>query len=417
MKNKLIIVILFVFLISLSVHLHASAAALSETALSPGLNVISASAEMVVSAVSGNSVIFTSEDFSEAYMLGDDFSITVVSLPDATDGILKSGNTSVSEGQTFNEKSVSTLRFAPSDECTEAAAVFNFNGLYEVPCSIRFTETVNFAPTSEECLETWTSTDIVCAGYLRATDPENDAITYELFSPPENGTVSISGDGKYVYTPYAGARGTDSFTYRAKDEFGNYSSASTVRVTVEKSGSTLVFADMNDSPSYAAAISVVSDGIMDAREADGEYLFDPEEKISRAEFLVCAMDAFGAENVPEIKYTSFADDSDILPEHKGYVQAASSLGIISGTDGTGLSYFEPDRNITVEEAAVILNRIIGLQSDGDECAVYGNVSEWAKDDVTALCGAGICDPYTDFSAELDRAACAGIICAAQRFLD
>ena len=102
MKNKLIIVILFVFLISLSVPLHASAAPLSETALSPGLNVISASAEMVVSAVSGNSVIFTSEDFSEAYMLGDDFSITVVSLPDATDGILKSGNSIVSEGQTFN---------------------------------------------------------------------------------------------------------------------------------------------------------------------------------------------------------------------------------------------------------------------------------------------------------------------------
>lgn len=389
----------------------------SVASLSPGLDVISASAGMVVSAVSGNTVVFTAEDFTECYMIDGDFSITVVSLPDAATGVLKVGNSPVAAGQVLTSESLNTMRFTPAEDCAETSFVFTFDGMYDAPCSVRFTDGVNFAPDTADAIETWTATDVLCAGYLRANDPEGDGLRYELVSAPENGIVTVGADGKYVYTPYAGMYGVDSFKYRARDEFGNYSAVSSVTVTVEKSDSTLVFADMGETPSYAAAISVVSDGIMEAREADGEYLFDPLEKMTRLDFLVCAMDAFGAENVPTVSATNFADDADIPEEYKGYVSAATSLGLVSGTKDGGLTYFEPERYVTCEEAAVILNRILGIMTDEDTPEVFGNVSDWAEEDVAALCDAGIADPYSDFSAELDRASCAGLICGAQRFFD
>lgn len=385
--------------------------------LSPGLDVISASSGMIVSAVNGNTVVFTAEDFSQCYMVDDDFSITVLSLPDVSSGILKIGNTSVSIGQVLTSDSLNSMRFTPSENCAEASFVFTFDGMYSAPCSVRFTDNVNFAPKTADTIETWTATDVLCAGYLRGNDPEGDALYYELVSSPENGIVTVDSDGKYIYTPYAGAYGVDSFKYRVRDEFGNYSAVSSVSVTVEKSDSTLVFADMDETPSYAAAISVVSDGIMEAREAEGEYLFDPTEKMTRLDFLVCAMEAFGAENVPTVSSTGFADDSKIPENYKGYVSSAVALGLVSGTKDGGLTYFEPERNVTCQEAAVILNRILGIMTDEDTPEVFGNVSDWAQKDVAALCDAGIADPYSDFSEELDRATCAGLICGAQRFFD
>ena len=50
--------------------------------------------------------------------------------------------------------------------------------------------------------------------------------------------------GDYKYTPYAGARGKDTFTYRVVDEFGNYSSEATVNMKIEKLKTTLVFSDI-----------------------------------------------------------------------------------------------------------------------------------------------------------------------------
>src|SRR5207249_11812947 len=52
------------------------------------------------------------------------------------------------------------------------------------------------------------------------TDPENDALTAVLVTPPTHATVSgftLNGDGSFSYTPAANYNGTDSFTYQAKD--------------------------------------------------------------------------------------------------------------------------------------------------------------------------------------------------------
>ena len=49
------------------------------------------------------------------------------------------------------------------------------------------------------------------------TDPEDDALTAVLASPPAHGTLVLNADGSFVYTPAAGFSGSDTFTYRASD--------------------------------------------------------------------------------------------------------------------------------------------------------------------------------------------------------
>ena len=51
------------------------------------------------------------------------------------------------------------------------------------------------------------------------TDGESDPLTAELVTEPEHGTLSLNGDGSFIYTPDADYNGPDSFTYLARDPF------------------------------------------------------------------------------------------------------------------------------------------------------------------------------------------------------
>jgi VCBS repeat-containing protein len=67
-------------------------------------------------------------------------------------------------------------------------------------------------------------------------DPEGDPLTASLMSATQHGTVSLSGDGSFTYTPDADYVGTDSFTYKANDGAAD-SNTVTVTITVKETGS------------------------------------------------------------------------------------------------------------------------------------------------------------------------------------
>lgn len=54
-------------------------------------------------------------------------------------------------------------------------------------------------------------------GFLAASDPEGDPIAYAVKDAPTFGTVSITANGTYAYTPGPGFTGTDSFTVTVDD--------------------------------------------------------------------------------------------------------------------------------------------------------------------------------------------------------
>ena len=63
------------------------------------------------------------------------------------------------------------------------------------------------------------------------TDPQpNTSLTAQLVSGPSHGSLTLESDGSFSYTPTAGFKGTDSFTYMANNGLGG-SNAATVTLT------------------------------------------------------------------------------------------------------------------------------------------------------------------------------------------
>ena len=73
-------------------------------------------------------------------------------------------------------------------------------------------------------------------GTLKATDADNDPLTYILVTPPAHGGVVLGGasPAAFIYTPAANYSGADSFTFKANDGKAD-SSPATVTVTVAAS--------------------------------------------------------------------------------------------------------------------------------------------------------------------------------------
>ena len=67
---------------------------------------------------------------------------------------------------------------------------------------------------------------------LSGSDANSDSLFYTLVDDPSNGVVSVSGDGKTIYTPNSGFFGSDSFTFKVNDGMDDSSTASvTINVT------------------------------------------------------------------------------------------------------------------------------------------------------------------------------------------
>ena len=75
--------------------------------------------------------------------------------------------------------------------------------------------------------------DIANTGTLKASDPENDSLTYTLVSNGGKGIASITSSttGTYTYTPNLNDTGSDSFKFRVNDASNN-SDTATINITI-----------------------------------------------------------------------------------------------------------------------------------------------------------------------------------------
>ncbi|MBI3410157.1 MAG: tandem-95 repeat protein [Planctomycetes bacterium] len=98
------------------------------------------------------------------------------------------------------------------------------------------------------------------------SDADSDALTAILASGPSHGSLQLNSDGSFSYTPAAGYRGGDNFTYRAND--GNLSSSpATVSLTVSD------HAPLANDDAYAvnedAMLTVTAPGVL-ANDTDAD---------------------------------------------------------------------------------------------------------------------------------------------------
>ena len=374
--------------------------------LSPGLPILADQYDMIASGLSAGEIRFTEADFVTAVGASLD-SVTVTALPPAADGMLLLGKAPVAVNQRISAAALDTLRFVPANGCRESSFRFRASGDYSIPCLLRWTEGANAAPVTAKAgldgtVEVWTQCDIGAYGTLPGSDPDGDRITFEVTEYPAKGILTLSGSGNYCYIPFSGVKGSDSFTYTVRDEWGHYAKPRTVSVQVDKRASGLTISDMEGHWAENAALVMASENAMDLRYDNGNLCFDPDREVSREDFVVTVMKALGSGEI-EPAHTVFSDDGEIAQTARGYIARAYSLGIVRGSGSGADSAFRPKDPVTRAEAAVILNAIVGAEST-DAVAVFadgGSVPVWARPSLSALTSAGIFNGNGDGSIAAD----------------
>lgn len=419
---------IFVFLIGFCLLLTFAALpsmAVAEEAeapmLSPGLAVIAEKCEMVVSGVPGGEVIFTLEDFERVLGYSPD-EVTITSRPDLGVGQLTIGNIVIPEGQTLSAANLNRMSFMPSATPSGESASFRFradSGAYDYICVIRLTDAgaVNSAPSLECATAAALCAKVpeggICGGTLAATDPDGDALVYEITKYPKHGSVRLTdrSSGRYVYSPTAGYTGRDSFTYTVRDEWGNYAGEAEVKVTVSRF-SAGDYADMSGSAETFARIAS-SAGLMSGTLVGGEEYFYPDREVTRSEFTVTLMMAAGYDPEGAVRECVFSDADDISASALPYISKAYELGLTKGWIVDGEQLFLPNEPISLAEAAHMTARLLGIEYDGAvEVSVPLGSASWAKYEIAALCSAGFSLNQGSLSSseKLDRARAAEIFC-------
>ncbi len=207
-------------------------------------------------------------------------------------------------------------------------------------------------------MEIHTYQDIPGQGQFLASDPEGEEMTFSLAEEPRKGVVVIE-NGSFTYTPDEGVTGKDRFTYTATDSQGHVSLPAKVSVTIDKNRSGVTYADMEDSPAACAAQYLAEKGIFTGGKIGDTYYFQPDQPVSRSEFLAMVLETEGRE-VTGVSMTGFCDDESIPTWAKAYAAAGVAEGVIHGSPAAEGVAFRGNDVITFNEAATILDRVLDL---------------------------------------------------------
>lgn len=159
------------------------------------------------------------------------------------------------------------------------------------------------------------------------------------------------------------------------------------------------FSDIQSNWAKLHIVSVLNLGWM-VGESNSSFM--PESPVTRAQVAVILTRALGIKTGSEIPDASvFSDTANHWA--KAEIEAASANGIVVGT-GNGI--YEPDKALTREEMAVMLDRILNAGLEGTEGSrgsggseIFSDVtrfsSPWSFEAIDRIAAAGILQGYPD----------------------
>ena len=174
----------------------------------------------------------------------------------------------------------------------------------------------------------------------------------------------------------------------AYDRSGNYNSAS---VLVDD-GAPPSFPDMTGHWASRYVDHMRSMGVIAGRLADdGSTYFDPDSKVTRAEFAVMLCRWLKIDTSDYEGALRFADEDTIPSWALSSVKAAAALGLIQGSPGEEGLYFMPQQLLTRAQAAVILGRTMpgGRMLADLPWPDAGDIPVWARTYVSELAFMGV----------------------------
>lgn len=267
----------------------------------------------------------------------------------------------------------------------EQAAVFSLRGRDNQP------------PTAQDsAAETYKN--LPNTALLRAEDPEGEAMTFTLVRQPRRGSVTLSPDGSFTYTPKKNKVGVDSFTYQAEDPQGNQSREATVTVTILKPTEVPQYQDTMSVPQAFAAEWMKNTGIFVGETLDGKPCFQPDKPVSRGEFLTMLVKTM---EIPPEETILLSEQEDVPFWLRPYLAAAVRWGLTADIPDFG------DMNAPVSggEAGVLLKNALSLET----AAFAEDSAPWAYPALSVLAEKGI---VLDGDAILTRGQAGEILYAA-----
>lgn len=352
-------------------------------------------------ALVGDTVTFSDQDFS--VQNGDGIkltSITITALPDPGAGTLTLGGQPLAADSVVEASALAGLRFQSLSQPSVTTTSFSFLPTFDDGTQAQQPTTVTLylltaanEPPIARNMDLSTYKNVAITGYFDAVDSEGDTLTFQLMDTPARGAVTLAEDGsaKFVYTPYENKTGKDSFTYVAIDSAGNTSSEAKVTIQINKPDTKVTYADMEGDPAHKASIRLAEEGIFVGSYLNGEYFFDPDRPVTRAEFLTMAMATVGMAPLEDVTVTGFTDDEAIPTWAKGAVSAAVMAGVIQGSrDDSGAPVFDASENITQGEATVMLDQLLNLSDVPLEVfSTQGSDAHWAGQAAANLAASGV----------------------------
>ena len=366
--------------------------------ISSAIDTIAKENAMAKSTLAGGVISFDESDFARATNLSRVDSITITKLPPISDGELRVGSSVLTSSQTLSASSIRLLSYEPKGDIRTSEFYFTVNdSSTELCCKLYVLDEKNYAPTistaSDSALAVSTFENISLYGTLPCYDPDGDKTFIEVVSYPKKGSLVIDDreTGAYRFIPNEDFTGKDSFTYVARDIYGNYSPSATVSLTVKESSVSVSYTDLIDTRYHNAAIAMTEKGVMSGTQIGNQSYFYPAREVSRAEFVAMAMTAAGITRLSDNGSSVFADDASIPTSFKPYVSAAYDLGYIKGVEKNGKLYFEPDRAITRAEAACLLSNMLNAATPTVTPSFSDNseIPAWAQSSVYAMSYMGV----------------------------
>jgi ELWxxDGT repeat protein len=219
------------------------------------------------------------------------------------------------------------------------------------------------------------------------TDPEGGPLSAILVTPPSDGTVTLSSNGSFVYTPNADFCGTDQFTYKANDGTAD-SNTATATITVNP---------VNDPPVVVnhlvdAAVQEDAVGVF----VDASNVFDDVDIATNGDQLTLTV----AGNTNPGLVTASLEDGLIMLAFAANQNGSSSI-TLRAKDIAG-EYVEDTFVITVDpvnDSPTVVNPILDVtvQEDApsqtiDVSDVFGDVDIATNGDQLSLTLAGNTNP-------------------------
>ena len=273
----------------------------------------------------------------------------------------------------------------------------------------------NSAPVAEN-MELCTYRNVSVGGRLTAVDPDGDELSFAITTQPVKGSVEVTEDGRFVYTPDVNRKGRDYFGYKATDAQGNVSQEATVIIRIAKQKTSVTYSDMTGHTDAYAATELAERGVFMGSRIGSLWVFEPDRQVSRGEFLSMCMVMYGEDVLSGVVSTGFYDDDAIPAWEKSFVATALMDGAVSGYATADGPVFNATDPITRSEASVLLDNLLELTEVSalrwDEAA-----PAWAAQSDANLTACGITADGVAYDAALTRADASEMLVSAMSVKD